>query len=70
MERNQSIHKFRHEMVTALQRDATRVGWKVVEGRAIQTGKSFQMGQSILLIEDLRIAPAWTRGNECADGRI
>ena len=55
MERNQSIHKFWHEMVTPLQRDATRVGWTVVEGRPIQAGEGFEMLQSALLIKYLGV---------------
>ena len=56
MERNQPIHKFRHEMITPLQRDATRVGWTVVEGRPIQAGEGFEMLQGALLIKNLGIA--------------
>ena len=55
MERNQSIHKFRHKMITTLQCDATRVGWQVVERRTIPTGEGFEMSQRTLLIENLRI---------------
>ena len=56
MERNQSIHKFRHKMITPLQPDKTRVGWKVVERRPIETGEGFEMGQSALFIKNLGIA--------------
>ena len=55
MERNQSVNKFRHEMVTPLQRDASSVGWKVVEGRPIQAGEGFEMLQSALLIKNLGV---------------
>ena len=56
MERNQSIHKFRHEMIAPMQRDAVGVGWKVVESRPIQTGEGFKMGQRAFLIKNLCIA--------------
>ena len=53
MERNQSIHKFRHKMITPLQRDAMGVGWKLVESRPIQAGEGFEMLQSALLIKNM-----------------
>jgi len=56
MERNQSIHKFRHKMITPLQHDATGVGWKVVESRPIQAGEGFEMLQSTFLVKNLGIA--------------
>ena len=56
MERNQSIHKCRHKMLTPLQRDATRVDWKAVEGGPIQTGEGLEMCQSAFLIKNLGIA--------------
>ena len=55
MERNQSIHKFRDEMITPLQRDAMGVGWKLVESRPIQAGEGFEMLQSALLIKNLGV---------------
>ena len=56
MERNQSIHKFRHKMITPFQRDATRIHWKVIKSWPIKTGECFEMGQSALLIKNLGIA--------------
>ena len=55
MERNQSIHKFRHKMVTTLQRDLTAIDRQVVKGRAIQTGEGFEIGQSAFLIKNLGV---------------
>ena len=37
---NQTIHKLRHQLITALQGDATGVHRQAVEGRAIPAGKS------------------------------
>ena len=56
MEGNQAVHKFWHQLILPLERDAIRVGRQVVEGRTIQAREGLQPVQSILLIKHFGVA--------------
>ena len=63
MEGNQAIHKFRHELITTLQRDAAGVNRKPVKRRTIQAGKRFETIEGVLLIKHLGVALQSMRGH-------
>ena len=56
MEGNQSIHKFRHQMIATFQGDAVAVHRQSIKSWTVATGESFQAIQGIFLVKHLGVA--------------